>query len=326
MGLAAGPQGGARCRQVAPHPHKEMPAYDPHSFAPAHKTKAVSGSAPAPMPSAAALQAVGGSRQDIAGAPSSSRRGAERQGIKVLGEHNAGSSKSVQQVVFGVDYTVGCEKPATGVHKRSSEIWEVFNAWETGQVSAEAMIRILGNMKVPVNARAKNAICTDASLNFQQLLFMLNEYQLNENEAMGLPSAPGIDIRGNKKPAHQSQVALGAFQRQRADEFTTNVIVPNFRPSRSNKASAANPLAMDGRDRYVQAQREPQDNREKAQELVRQYTEGAIKGDVFAKELGGLGIDAREGTEIARLQQRMERGDERVGFRAFNKAIQMQLN
>lgn len=101
--------------------------------------------------------------------------------------------------------------------------------------------------------------------------------------------------------------------------------MPNFKPSRSNVPSGANPLVSDGAVRQVEAQREPQDNRERSQELVRKYTDGAIKVDQFLQNLIALGIDARPDSEIQRLSARLENGDERVGFRVFNKAIAMQF-
>lgn len=282
------------------------------------------GLAIAPVPSAAALRAVGGSKQRVAGAPSQSRRGMDRQGIKVVGDARRDSSNSISNVCFGVDYTVGCERPARGVHQRSGEIWEVFHAWEGGDISAQAMVRMLQNMGLNVSSKTQGIIQTDSQLNFQQLLFMLNEAAYKENVPMGVDSAPGVDIKGVRKPSHKNQVALGAFQRQRNEDFVTHCSVPNFKPSKSNIPSASNPMVADHRIRHIEAQREPQDNREKAQELVRRYTDGALKTDVFTKEICALGIDARPDSEIARLAARLDAGDERVGFRAFNMAIAKQ--
>ena len=122
-----------------------------------------------------------------------------------------------------------------------------------------------------------------------------------------------------------SKVQMGAFHKQANDEFLTNIMAPTFRPGRSNVPSASNPMVSDSAVRQIEAQRQPLDNRERAQQLVREYTEGSIKGDVFSKGLCQLGIDARPGSDIAKLQTQMENGDERVGFRAFNRAIAMQF-
>ena len=154
---------------------------------------------------------------------------------------------------------------------------------------------------------------------------MLNEVKTDQRSVMGLASKPGVDIRGLKRPSHEGQVSQGVFQRQRDDVFITSVTVPNFRPSKSNMPSASNPMVADAALRGVHNHREPQDQRERAQCLVREYTEGAIKKDAFSKGLCQLGIDARPGSEIAKLQQRLEDGDERVGFRMFNKAIAVQF-
>jgi len=183
---------------------------------------------------------------------------------------------------------------------------------------------MLPNMGIPVSSKAQHLI-TRSGCNFQQLLFTLNEASLDEQICLGAPSKPGIDIKGMNKPSHQGQVSLGAFQRQKADEFTTQCTVPNFRPSVSNEASASNPFATDYTAAFMAGQRAPQDHRERAQDLVRRYTEGEIKGDAFQHGLRALGVDVGAGSEIARLQAKMEGGDERVGFRAFNKAIAMQF-
>jgi len=250
-----------------------------------------------PVPSAAALRAVGGSRNQIAGQPSHARRGLDKQGKQVL-EKKDGNRQSVGDVVFGVDFTTGCVAPARGVHQKSTQVWEAFHAWETRKITSEAMIHMIEGKGIHVNSKAKNAIACDSQLNFQQLLFMLNEAEAlhDQKTSMGLPTKPSFDIKGHKKPSHEGQVHMGAFQRQRDDEFLTSVINPSCRPARTNECSAANPMSFDPRVRAIDAEREPLDARERAQVLVRQYTEGAIKGDVFAKGLLQMGIDARPGS------------------------------
>lgn len=102
---------------------------------------------------------------------------------------------------------------------------------------------MLQNLGVNVSAKAANAIATDGMLNYQQLLFMLNEPVYEDVGGLGKATDPGYDIMGRNKPSHQSKLQEG-FQRQRADDFITEVIVPNFKPSKSNVPSASNPMLV----------------------------------------------------------------------------------
>ena len=175
MGLAAGPQGG----------NSSLP----------------------PVPPAAALRSVGLSgmgRSHVAGASSKDRRGPERQGIKVLEQKS--TNQSVSDIVFGINYTAGDCAPARGVHKESDKVWQAFSMWEQGQMTADQMIRKLEQNGIKVSAKARNVVYADSQLNFQQFLFMLNEYTLDERTTMGLPSKGGHDIKGHKRVSHEGQV------------------------------------------------------------------------------------------------------------------------
>merc|ERR1712070_185447 len=168
----------------------------------------------------------------------------EQTGLKVSGLEGKREREGIHDIVFGVDYTVGCEHPARGVHTQSEGVWSAFSAWSNTAISEAAFLSQLEGLGIRVTPKARHMIARDSQLNFQQLLFALNEATPDERQCMGAPTRPGVDIKGHARPTHHGQVAVGAFQRQRSDDLTS-IIVPNFRPSKSNNCSSANPLATD---------------------------------------------------------------------------------